>query len=317
MKKNSKTVILILKSLGIFILTIILSFVMFFSITNLLENLNVISLNLAIISTLIITLLSSIIFTILYIVKKTKTNKNIFPNTAKWFKYYILFMIVIGATNSFKATLEIDIEKASELISFEWTLFAFLIGLLVTWCVIVEKEIKANSCKGIYGVDKRVKKVIEDYRIHAIAKGYFWNLIPSAIALLSLTSITTLILINQQFNLIIQGFLYFSLNMIINSIILIVYDIITPIFAKLYVLNKKEINEKAFENEIVTGVIEDKILTEIDETLKKHPKFKIIPEETQEEMKSNMFIKLQPEMENIKNEILKINKEEKKDDTKD
>lgn len=296
----------ILKCLGVFFLNFLLCFIITFSITNILFKFNLITSYISLILAFFISILFAVIILISYIVKLTKKEKNFFPKF-NWIKYYILFLIFIGLVSSIKTTLEMSLDDAKSLLSIEWTLFSILLALLVTWCVIVEKNIKTCNIddKELHGVAKRLDVKLNQYKCQLNATGYLWNIIPSIIALTFLSSITYQILINQQLDLLIQTVLYFNLYIIINSIVLIILDIVSPTIVNLFCQKKSKLTNNVIMEELLTGTIEDVLEETIKLELEKHSETKLISLEEKENLCEKIFKESKPEIDKIKNKINK------------
>ncbi len=96
-------------------------------------------------------------------------------------------------------------DEAKNLIGIELSLFAILTALVVTWCVITEKEIDKNKLNSEpFGVQERKTKIINDYNSKNSAKNYFWDIIPFCINLTIISTIITNVYINKKLDIFTQ-----------------------------------------------------------------------------------------------------------------
>lgn len=293
----------ILKAILYVIFVFIVGFIIIFSSANALINLKVIDINVAAIITLCFTLISTIIISIFHYTRKIK-EKNVIFKVPNYVKYYILYIIVINLLISVKPSIEINIEEARNLLNIEFALFAILTALVVTWCVITEKEISKNTTKTKpFGLDERISKILDDYKKNIAAKNYFWDIIPFGVSLLFISYVTTNVLINKKIDIITQTLLYYNLQLLLNSMIILVLDILTPTITKLFVQKQDLVNNKRYNNEIIVGMLEDKVKHSIDEICASDPKFDNLSKQIQEEIKTKMLEKSELEIDKIIQEI--------------
>lgn len=302
----------ILKAILYVVFVFIASFIIIFLSANALMNLKVININVAAIITLSFTLISTIIISIFHYTKKVK-EKNVIFKVPNFVKYYILYIIVINLLISVKPSIEINIEEARNLLNIEFALFAILTALVVTWCVITEKEVSKNKTKTKpFGLDERISKILDDYKKNIAAKNYFWDIIPFGVSLLFISYVTTNVLINKKIDILTQTLLYYNLQLLLNSMIILVIDILTPTITKLFIQKQDLVNDKRYKDEIFIGIVEDKVKDSIDEICASEPKFKNLSKQDQEETKTIILEKCEPEMNKIIQDI--TDKTTKKED---
>jgi hypothetical protein len=289
----------ILKVILYIAFVLIASFIIILLLTNALINLKVINKDTAAIITLCFTFISTIIISIIHYTKKAK-EKNIIFKIPNFVKYYILSVILIDLLVSIKPSVEINIEEAQNILSIEFALFAILTALVVTWCVIAEKEINQNKLKTKpFGLDERVSKFLDDYKKNIAAKNYFWDIIPFGVSLLFMSYVAINILINKKIDMITQTLLYYNLRLLLDSMIILIVDILTPTITRLFIQKKDLVNDKQYDNEIFAGMVEDKIENSINEICIKNPKFNNLSTQAQEEIKTKMLKGCEPEMNKI------------------
>ena len=167
---------------------------------------------------------------------------------------------------SIKSSIEITMDEAKNLIGIELSLFAILTALVVTWCVITEKEIDKNKLNSEpFGVQERKTKIINDYNSKNSAKNYFWDIIPFCINLTIISTIITNVYINKKLDIFTQTLLYYNLHLLLYSMIIVVLDILSPTIVHLYIKKNQLVNDKIFIDEINKGMLEDEILNIIND----------------------------------------------------
>ena len=168
-------------------------------------------------------------------------------------------------------------------------LFAILTALLVTWCVIAEKEInRYNVGKKPFGTVERFMKLYKKNYKKNTANNYFWNIIPSIISILIFLLIIPRIYIDKKINLLIQTLLYYNLYLLTLSIVSIILDILVPTIAVL-VMKKTDLSDKVYLKELYEGIEEDKTLEILKEKYKDLPEFLELPTHLQEDIVRNII----------------------------
>lgn len=262
LKKKTKDVFSVV---GYFLLLLIITFILTFVIANALVNLKLISLNMAVICIFSLSFLLTTILTIIHFIKKEKNKKTCF-SVLNFVKYYILYMIIMDLAISIKSSIEITMDEAKNLIGIELSLFAILTALVVTWCVITEKEIDKNKLNSEpFGVQERKTKIINDYNSKNSAKNYFWDIIPFCINLTIISTIITNVYINKKLDIFTQTLLYYNLHLLLYSMIIVVLDILSPTIVHLYIKKNQLVNDKIFIDEINKGMLEDEVLNIIND----------------------------------------------------
>lgn len=251
--------------IGYFLLLLLITLILLFVITNALVNLKWISINIAAICTFSLSILLTIMLTIIHFIKKEKNRKANFK-VFNFVKYYILYMIIMDLAISIKSGIEITMDEAKNLIGLELSLFAILAALVVTWCVITEKEIDKNKLNSEpFGVEERKIKIINNYNSKNSAKNYFWDIIPFCINLTIISTIITNVYINKKLDIFTQTLLYYNLHLLLYSIIIVVLDILSPTIIRLYITKNQLVNDKILIDEINKGMLEDEILNIIND----------------------------------------------------
>lgn len=262
LKKKTKDVFSVV---GYFLLLLIITFILTFVIANALVNLKLISLNIAVICTFSLSFLLTTILTIIHFIKKEKNKKTCF-RVLNFVKYYILYMIIMDLAISIKSSIEITMDEAKNLIGIELSLFAILTALVVTWCVITEKEIDKNKLNSEpFGVQERKTKIINDYNSKNSAKNYFWDIIPFCINLTIISTIITNVYINKKLDIFTQTLLYYNLHLLLYSMIIVVLDILSPTIVHLFIKKNQLFNDKILIDEINKGMLEDEVLNIIND----------------------------------------------------
>lgn len=260
LKKKTKDIFSVV---GYFLLLLIITFILTFVIANALVNLELISLNIAVICTFSLSFLLTTILTIIHFIKKEK--KTCF-RVLNFVKYYILYMIIMDLAISIKSSIEITMDEAKNLIDIELSLFTILTALVVTWCVITEKEIDKNKLNSEpFGVQERKTKIINDYKSKNSAKNYFWDIIPFCINLTIISTIITNVYINKKLDIFTQTLLYYNLHLLLYSMIIVVLDILSPTIVHLYIKKNQLVNDQIFTDEINKGMLEDEVLNIIND----------------------------------------------------
>lgn len=265
MNDKLKRIKYLFKIIGYFLLMFLVSLLFTLALANALSNLKIINLNLALICALISSILSAVIFTIIHYSNKKKTQKNVLK-VFNFIKYYIIYMIIMDLAVSVKSDIEITIEEAKNIINLEITLFAILTALVVTWCVITERECGKNKENiNPFGIEERKNKIINDFSNKNSAYNYFWDIIPFCISLIIISITITDVYINKKLSIVTQTFIYYNLHLLLYSMTIIVTDILFPTIAKLYIKKNQIINDKLYEDEIILGAMEDELLKIITE----------------------------------------------------
>ncbi len=205
--------------------------------------------------TLLIVLLVSITFTIIVLLIDLK-NKSKFLPKVKIFKGIVVFYLLFGLGLSIKPSVEITIAQAQNILTIEWTICAILLALLVTWCLVIEKNLTATT-KPITGIKNRFNLYINRYLRRNYAIEYLWNITPAIISLILLISVSGNIYIQNLLNWITQTILYFVFYLLTYSIILITTDIIAPTLARVFLTSLEKFDEKEFIIEMTKGISED------------------------------------------------------------
>ncbi len=275
---NLKYIMKIFTFIGVLLLSFLLSFTFVFGFINALVNLGIIKKTAAMLFASILSFLLALTLVISHNILKNKRKNNVFK-TVNLMKYYILYFLVMRLLTSIEATVEITIEDAKALLTTEWTLLIALLGLLVTWCIISEREINRNKrIDNPFGSKDRLTKITNQFNNQNLAKNYFWDIIPTAVSLFIITFITPMIFINKEINLFTQALLYSNLHIIINSMIIIILDILTPTILKLIIQKKDIINDETYYDEMTTGILEDRFFELAEKT---YPEFVSLSKQAQ------------------------------------
>ena len=304
MKKKFKNLIDVLKYIGIFVLFYILSSIFFLPFVNIFYSREMINNLLFVVLAFTLPFLTSVIFLIVLLIKKKK-NKNNWIKNINYFKFYILFLILIGIGSSIKPNLEITIETANSLITIEWSLLAILLALLVTWCVIVDKEIKyiKNQKDNAFGLEQRLD-ILKNKELASInSANYLWNLIPALLGMLSLSVVSSMILVNQTLNIFTQSLLYFNMHLLTNAIILILMDILSPVLIKLFIIKRQSVSNVELQEEMISGMLEDEFRKVIIEKLKTTNGYFQLTQEQKEKIIKQIIEAMKPDLEKKKEEI--------------
>lgn len=245
-----------------------------------------------------------IVFLTVHISDKKKRKSSFVPKLYH-IKYLILFIIVINLASSIKNEVLLTLDKANFLITTQWSLFAILIALVITWCVIVDKEIKLfrEKKETVAGLEQRLNLINEKKAAIISSVSYFWNIIPSIFSLLLLSIVTSGVLIDETLNIFNQSIIYFNMGLLINAIILIVMDIVSPVVAKLYLVKNQKISQQEYNDELITGVLEDKVLKDVKELVEKNSNFLLLTKDKKQELVNDILIQMKPEIDSVKNEI--------------
>ena len=262
-KESKKIFITILKILGIFFLCYLICLIIIIQISYLIFGLENISSYWAILIFLLPTIIAGIITFFLF---KNKKGYAIFGNT-KWLKFSFSLIIIFAFIGSLKKELEIDLTYAKELLGFEWTMFSLTIALFLAWYLIVEKYLKNEPIEDETGRN-RIENIIKRHSFYINSFSYLLNGLLLFINFLGISFITGLIWVNQEISLFIQSCLFFDFFLTINSMQMIFNDIIIPIIVKLFLTRKYKMTDEKITQEIVVGLMEEKLAQNNDKIVK-------------------------------------------------
>ena len=262
-KKFIKSFLPILKKIGVFALCYLIGLIILIQISDLIFGLKNIRSYWAVLIFILPTIISGIITFFLF---KNKKRYILFENT-KWLKFSFSLIIILAFMRSLKKELEIDLIYAKELLGFEWTMFSLTIALFLAWYLLVEKYLKNEPLEDGTG-RKRIENIVKKHSFYIDSFSYLLNGVLLCINFLCITFITGLIWVNQEISLFIQTCLYFDFFLTINTMQMIFNDIIIPIIVKLFLTRKYKMTDEKIAEEIVVGLLEEKMTQENNGTEK-------------------------------------------------
>ncbi len=287
------TIKLIALGMALFALIFIGAFFFLFSIFNLLYTLNIISVEILLIGSLVVAAIIALIVVLCVMnSRKSKLSKFRLFISEKFFGIILFFLVLMFISVSVQPEIVWEKEDLKDFISLQWTIFSLSVTVFFVWEVIFSRLIKEQKPKKIEdtGLFSEIQFIVEkkNYREN-ISQKYFliFCLLLNTIVLASATAYTFIFTIkNSLFS---QSLIFTSFYLCINTMLQLLLDVITPMFRA-----KKE----AFSDNKITCQEINKfnkttdLLFEYGEAIKKIDELPDLNDKKRQELKNNLVSEL-------------------------
>lgn len=241
---------------GIFLGFFVAAFLVLFLGLNILHEKSIIDSTIMMLIVLIGSLLIAIISVITFFIKRKKNKHKYFSATsAKIMFYFFLFQ---GFINAFKSEIILTTEAAQKLIEMEWMIFSIAITLFVVWHAIVSKMLNKKLTENNFGYN-RLDALLNKHQVYSDATNFIYNLVLLTVSLFCLIFTTPSLYINDKITYLNQFILIFNITIVINAVMVIFYDITTPLLVELWARKKYKMTDKQAMDEMVLAVSEETI----------------------------------------------------------
>ena len=140
----------------------------------------------------------------------------------------------------------------------EWTIFLIAMTAFVFWHVIVSKLIDNSTKESGFG-DERLNIITKQQGIYKDAINFSYNLTLLTISMLCLVLTTSSIFVTGEINLYNQFILLFNITIVINALMVIFYDISSPLVVQLIIKKKHKMTDEQISDEILLAITEERL----------------------------------------------------------
>lgn len=202
-------------------------------------------------------LLVSGTFLLVYCIRKKKDRYKAFSGAATKVLFYLY--LILSFVAAFKSKVILTNESIQKLVEIEWMVFSISITIFVAWHVIVSKFIEKHAQEPKEGQKVgmgRLDSLAEKIQYQRSAGNFFYSLILLFISMIGLVFITPLVYI-MDVNYILQFFALFNINIIIDALMVIFYDISVPLAVELILSKKERMTDQQIKEEVELAVTEE------------------------------------------------------------
>ena len=226
-----------LKKFGAWIILIIsiflLFFILFFSLFNMLANFNVITAMVGFYIAVSFSFIATIILTI-FIIKQIKTIKSTrFGNwlSLNYPKLILIYIILLLVFISIRPDIIWDYSDLKDVLSLEWAIFGISVAIFIVWNVLI-----VNYLKEIQPKEENSMSLFTKWE-YIIKKGDFYETVSTMFNSVTFLVINLIVLtfatnstyfLKQEVTLFNQNINIISLYLCVNTIILLLLDVIKP-----------------------------------------------------------------------------------------
>ncbi len=241
---------------GVFLGFFVAAFLVLFLGVNIFYEKNLIPAHIALIIIFAGALTAGTTTTILYFIKRKKNKHKFFSAVgAKIIFFLFLFQ---GFINAFKSEIILTTEAAQKLVEMEWTIFSITMTAFVFWHVIVSKYIDNSTKENGFG-DERLDIITKKQGIYKDVINFSYNLTLLTISMLCLVLTTPSIFVTGEINLYNQFILLFNITIVINALMVIFYDISSPLVVQLIIKKKHKMTDEQISDEILLAITEERL----------------------------------------------------------
>lgn len=241
---------------GIFLGFFVAAFLVLFLGVNIFYKKNLIPEHIALIIVFAGALTAGTTTTILYFIKRKKNKHKFFSAVgAKVIFFLFLFQ---GFINAFQSEIILTTETAQKLVEMEWTIFSIAMTAFVFWHVIVSKFIDNSTKENGFG-DERLNIITKKQGIYKDAINFSYNLTLLTISMLCLVLTTPSIFVTGEINIYNQFILLFNITIVINALMVIFYDISSPLVVQLIIKKKHKMTDEQISDEILLAITEERL----------------------------------------------------------
>ncbi len=239
--------------IGIFLGVAFVAFTILFLGINILHEKNIISEIASIIIILAGAFVAAIASLIVYFIRRRKNKYKIFSSVGS--KITFFFFLFQGFVNAFKSEIILDANSAQKIVELEWMIFSIAITLFVVWHTIVSNILSKKFKSGV-GL-KRIENIQNKQQLYKDSTNFVYNLILLFLALICLTYTTPMVFVGDDMGLFTQFLVIFNITIVINAIMVVFYDIFTPLLADLIFVSLDKMSDKDAVDEMLLAIAEE------------------------------------------------------------
>lgn len=241
---------------GIFLGFFVAAFLVLFLGVNIFYKKNLIPEHIALIIVFAGALTAGTTTTILYFIKRKKNKHKFFSAVgAKVIFFLFLFQ---GFINAFKSEIILTTETAQKLVEMEWTIFSIAMTAFVFWHVIVSKFLENPPKNTVFG-DERINAIVDKQLFYKDTVNFSYNLTLLTTSMLCLVFATPSIFVTGKINFLNQFALLFNITIVTNALMVIFYDISSPLVVQLIIKKKHKMTDEQISDEILLAITEERL----------------------------------------------------------
>ena len=241
---------------GIFLGFFVAAFLVLFLGVNIFYKKNLIPEHIALIIVFAGALTAGTTTTILYFIKRKKNKHKFFSAVgAKVIFFLFLFQ---GFINAFKSEIILTTETAQKLVEMEWTIFSIAMTAFVFWHVIVSKFLENPPKNTVFG-DERINAIVDKQLFYKDTVNFSYNLTLLTTSMMCLVFATPSIFVTGKINFLNQFALLFNITIVTNALMVIFYDISSPLVVQLIIKKKHKMTDEQISDEILLAITEERL----------------------------------------------------------